>query len=173
MDRLQADKIKRGLTALEADPPSLDRSRMSARIARLFLGHRDLRFAGDWACAPEARRWLDRFARKCRPSPRPRWRLVRSSSDAPPRSGLREASTFCFSGDGFRYSLPPASGMTGEFLMPPFETLCPVARGIGAGITQIIAWGTIFYSLVLTAPLIMRRPAGRCPSSWAAFRWAC
>ena len=23
------------------------------------------------------------------------------------------------------------------------------------GITQIIAWGTIFYSLVLTAPLIM------------------
>jgi len=62
----QADKIKRGLTALEADPPSLDPLPDVGQIAlACFLGHRDLRFAGDWRAAhPKLVAWLDRFAAK-------------------------------------------------------------------------------------------------------------
>jgi glutathione S-transferase len=62
----QADKIKRGLTALEADPPSLDPIPNVGQIAlACFLGHRDLRFAGDWRAAhPRLVTWLDRFAAK-------------------------------------------------------------------------------------------------------------
>jgi glutathione S-transferase len=62
----QADKIKRGLTALEADPPSLDPIPNVGQIAlACFLGHRDLRFAGDWRAAhPKLVTWLDRFAAK-------------------------------------------------------------------------------------------------------------
>ena len=54
----QADKIMRGLTALEADPPSLDAIPNVGQLAlACFLGHRDLRFAGDWRAAhPQARR---------------------------------------------------------------------------------------------------------------------
>src|SRR3569833_3648775 len=46
--------------------------------------------------------------------------------------------------------------------MPTLRSLClrdffagPWRAGGGLGSTQIIAWGTIFYSLVLTAPLIV------------------
>ena len=62
----QADKIKRGLTALEADPPSLDPLPNVGQIAlACFLGHRDLRFAGDWRAAhPKLVAWLDHFAAK-------------------------------------------------------------------------------------------------------------
>jgi glutathione S-transferase len=62
----QADKIKRGLTALEADPPALDPLPNVGQIAlACFLGHRDLRFAGDWRAAhPKLVAWLDRFAAK-------------------------------------------------------------------------------------------------------------
>jgi glutathione S-transferase len=62
----QADKIKRGLTALEAEPPSLDPIPNVGQIAlACFLGHRDLRFAGDWRAAhPRLVTWLDRFAAK-------------------------------------------------------------------------------------------------------------
>jgi len=62
----QADKIKRGLTALEADPPALDPLPNVGQIAlACFLGHRDLRFAGDWRAAhPNLVTWLDRFAAK-------------------------------------------------------------------------------------------------------------
>jgi glutathione S-transferase len=62
----QADKIKRGLAALEADPPSLDPLPNVGQIAlACFLGHRDLRFAGDWRAAhPKLVAWLDRFAAK-------------------------------------------------------------------------------------------------------------
>jgi glutathione S-transferase len=62
----QADKIKRGLTALEAEPPSLDPIPNVGQIAlACFLGHRDLRFAGDWRAAhPKLVTWLDRFAAK-------------------------------------------------------------------------------------------------------------
>jgi len=62
----QADKIMRGLTALEADPPSLDTIPNVGQIAlACFLGHRDLRFAGDWRAAhPRLVVWLDRFAAK-------------------------------------------------------------------------------------------------------------
>jgi glutathione S-transferase len=62
----QADKIKRGLTALEAEPPSLDPLPNVGQIAlACFLGHRDLRFAGDWRAAhPKLVAWLDRFAAK-------------------------------------------------------------------------------------------------------------
>jgi glutathione S-transferase len=62
----QADKIKRGLTALEAEPPSLDPLPNVGQIAlACFLGHRDLRFAGDWRAAhPKLVTWLDRFAAK-------------------------------------------------------------------------------------------------------------
>ena len=62
----QADKIKRGLTALEAEPPSIDPIPNVGQIAlACFLGHRDLRFAGDWRAAhPKLVVWLDRFAAK-------------------------------------------------------------------------------------------------------------
>jgi len=62
----QADKIKRGLDALETDPPSLDKIPNVGQIAlACFLGHRDLRFAGDWRAAhPKLVVWLDRFAAK-------------------------------------------------------------------------------------------------------------
>jgi glutathione S-transferase len=62
----QADKIKRGLAALEADPPSLDPLPNVGQLAlACFLGHRDLRFAGDWRAAhPKLVAWLDRFAAK-------------------------------------------------------------------------------------------------------------
>jgi glutathione S-transferase len=62
----QSDKIKRGLTALEAEPPSLDPIPNVGQIAlACFLGHRDLRFAGDWRAAhPSLVTWLDRFAAK-------------------------------------------------------------------------------------------------------------
>jgi glutathione S-transferase len=60
----QADKIKRGLDALDADPPSLDQIPNVGQIAlACFLGHRDLRFAGDWRAGyPKLVTWLDRFA---------------------------------------------------------------------------------------------------------------
>jgi glutathione S-transferase len=60
----QADKIRRGFDALEADPPSLDAVPNVGQIAlACFLGHRDLRFAGDWRAAhPKLVAWLDRFA---------------------------------------------------------------------------------------------------------------
>jgi glutathione S-transferase len=62
----QADKIKRGLTALEAEPPPLAPSPHVGQLAlACFLGHRDLRFAGDWRAAhPKLVTWLDRFAAK-------------------------------------------------------------------------------------------------------------
>jgi glutathione S-transferase len=62
----QAEKIKRGLDALEADPPSLDAIPNVGQLAlACFLGHRDLRFAGDWRAAhPKLVVWLDRFAAK-------------------------------------------------------------------------------------------------------------
>jgi glutathione S-transferase len=62
----QAEKIKRGLDALEADPPPLDPIPNVGQIAlACFLGHRDLRFAGDWRAAhPKLVAWLDRFAAK-------------------------------------------------------------------------------------------------------------
>ena len=62
----QADKIKRGLVALEAEPPALDPLPNVGQIAlACFLGHRDLRFAGDWRAAhPSLVHWLDRFAAK-------------------------------------------------------------------------------------------------------------
>jgi glutathione S-transferase len=60
----QADKIKRSLVILEADPPSLDPTPNVGQIAlACFLGHRDLRFGGDWrANHPKLVAWLDRFA---------------------------------------------------------------------------------------------------------------
>jgi glutathione S-transferase len=62
----QADKIKRGLTAIEAEPPALDPIPNVGQIAlACFLGHRDLRFGGDWRAAhPNLVTWLDRFAAK-------------------------------------------------------------------------------------------------------------
>jgi glutathione S-transferase len=60
----QNDKIARALAALEASPPSLDATPNVGQIAvACFLGHRDLRFAGDWrAKHPKLVAWLDRFA---------------------------------------------------------------------------------------------------------------
>ena len=57
-------RSQRGLTALEADPPKLDPTPHVGQIAlACFLGHRDLRFAGDWRAAhPRLVAWLDRFA---------------------------------------------------------------------------------------------------------------
>lgn len=60
----QADKIRRGLAALEADPPGLDPTPHVGQIAlACFLGHRDLRFPGTWRPDhPKLAAWLDRFA---------------------------------------------------------------------------------------------------------------
>jgi glutathione S-transferase len=60
----QTGKIMRALDALEAEPPSLDAVPNVGQIAvACFLGHRDLRFAGDWrATHPKLVAWLDRFA---------------------------------------------------------------------------------------------------------------
>jgi glutathione S-transferase len=60
----QNGKIARGLAALEAEPPPLDAIPNVGQIAvACFLGHRDLRFAGDWrATHPKLVAWLDRFA---------------------------------------------------------------------------------------------------------------
>jgi glutathione S-transferase len=59
----QAGKIARGLAALEAEPPGLDAIPNVGQIAvACFLGHRDLRFAGDWrASHPKLVAWLSRF----------------------------------------------------------------------------------------------------------------
>jgi glutathione S-transferase len=60
----QADKITRGLAALEADPPPLDAIPNVGQIAlACFLGHRDLRFPGTWRDVHQKLvSWLDRFA---------------------------------------------------------------------------------------------------------------
>ena len=60
----QSDKIKRGLAVLEAGPPALDAVPNVGQIAlACLLGHRDLRFAGDWRAGhPKLMAWLDRFA---------------------------------------------------------------------------------------------------------------
>ena len=60
----QSDKIARGFAALDAAPPSLDATPNVGQIAlACFLGHRDLRFKGDWrANHPKLVTWLDRFA---------------------------------------------------------------------------------------------------------------
>ena len=62
----QADKIKRSLVSVEADPPALDPIPNVGQIAlACLLGHRDLRFKGDWrADHPKLVAWLDRFAAK-------------------------------------------------------------------------------------------------------------
>ena len=54
----QADKIVRGLAVLEAEPPPLDPIPNVGQIAlACLLGHRDLRFTGDWRAGhPEAGR---------------------------------------------------------------------------------------------------------------------
>jgi glutathione S-transferase len=60
----QAAKVARGLTVLEADPPGLDPIPNVGQIAlACFLGHRDLRFAGEWRAGhPKIVAWLDCFA---------------------------------------------------------------------------------------------------------------
>jgi glutathione S-transferase len=60
----QTGKTLRGLAALEAEPPSLDAIPNVGQLAvACFLGHRDLRFNGDWrATHPKLVAWLDRFA---------------------------------------------------------------------------------------------------------------
>jgi glutathione S-transferase len=60
----QTDKIKRGLAALEADPPSLGAMPHVGHIAlACFLGHRDLRYPGTWRDDhPKLATWLDRFS---------------------------------------------------------------------------------------------------------------
>jgi len=62
----QNGKIARALDALEAAPPALDSIPNVGQIAvACFLGHRDLRFAGDWRAAhPKLVAWLDRFAER-------------------------------------------------------------------------------------------------------------
>ena len=59
----QNGKITRALAEMEANPPALDAIPNVGQItAACFLGHRDLRFAGDWrAKHPKLVTWLDRF----------------------------------------------------------------------------------------------------------------
>ncbi len=60
----QADKVARGLTALEAAPPKLDAVPDVGQITlACLLGYRDLRFQGTWRKEyPKLVAWLDRFA---------------------------------------------------------------------------------------------------------------
>lgn len=60
----QADKVARGLKALEAAPPKLDAVPDIGQIAlACLLGYRDLRFGGTWRKDhPKLVTWLDKFA---------------------------------------------------------------------------------------------------------------
>ena len=64
----QADKVARGLAALEAAPPALDpKIEPLPNIGQItlacLLGYRDLRFAGTWRKDhPRLVDWLDQFA---------------------------------------------------------------------------------------------------------------
>jgi glutathione S-transferase len=61
---LQAGKVTRGLRALEAAPPPIDKIPNVGQIAlACLLGYRDLRFDGSWRKDhPRLVAWLDRFA---------------------------------------------------------------------------------------------------------------
>ena len=63
LDR-QADKVTRGLAALEASPPALTNPPDIGQIAvACALGYRDLRFGGTWRKDhPRLIAWLDKFA---------------------------------------------------------------------------------------------------------------
>jgi glutathione S-transferase len=60
----QADKVARGLAALEAAPPTLDPVPDVGQIAlACLLGYRDLRFGGTWRKDyPRLLAWHDKFA---------------------------------------------------------------------------------------------------------------
>ena len=60
----QNDKIKRGFAVLEASPPPVDAIPNVGQIAlACLLGHRDLRFKGEWRAGhPKLVAWLERFA---------------------------------------------------------------------------------------------------------------
>jgi len=60
----QAEKVERGLAALEAAPPKLDAVPDVGQIAlACTLGYRDLRFNGTWRKQyPRLVAWLDKFA---------------------------------------------------------------------------------------------------------------
>ena len=60
----QADKVARGLAALEAAPPALDPVPDVGQIAlACVLGYRDLRFDGSWRKDhPRLLAWHDKFA---------------------------------------------------------------------------------------------------------------
>jgi glutathione S-transferase len=66
LDR-QADKVARGLAALEASPPKLDQAieplpNVGQITLACLLGYRDLRFAGTWRKDhPRLVAWLDQF----------------------------------------------------------------------------------------------------------------
>jgi glutathione S-transferase len=59
----QADKVARGLAALDAAPPKLDPVPDVGQIAlACALGYRDLRFGGSWREGhPRLAAWLDKF----------------------------------------------------------------------------------------------------------------
>lgn len=62
-DGRQADKIARGLAALEAAPPSLDGINVGQIATACALGYLDLRFEGAWRAGhPRLVAWLDAFA---------------------------------------------------------------------------------------------------------------
>jgi glutathione S-transferase len=63
LDR-QADKVARGMAALEAAPPKIDSPPTIGQITlACLLGYRDLRFAGTWRQEyPKLLAWHDKFA---------------------------------------------------------------------------------------------------------------
>ena len=61
----QADKVRRGLAALEASPPPFDPARpdVGSIATACALGYLDLRFEGKWRAGhPKLAAWLDAFA---------------------------------------------------------------------------------------------------------------
>jgi glutathione S-transferase len=59
----QAQKVARGLAALETRPPEAGATHVGAIALACSLGYLDLRFAGDWRSGhPKLVAWLDAFA---------------------------------------------------------------------------------------------------------------
>ena len=153
----QNDKIRRGFAALEAEPPPIDPIPNVGQIAlACLLGHRDLRFKGAWRAAiPSSSPGSTASPRRCRRSTKPRSRRSRRSQFAKMLSRRLRALPLGESEPGWR----TACFKTRQCASTEMPSVRDVVHGPWRavpvlGVTQIIAWGTIFYSPVLTVPLI-------------------
>ena len=100
----QADKVARGLAALEAAPPRLDPIPDVGQIAlACLLGYRDLRFGGTWRKDhPRLLAWHDKFAAQVPAFAATKVEPARRRAAKKPRSELR--------GFAFSFTRPIRSG---------------------------------------------------------------